>query len=88
MKKYVVTTVDVNPCFTPAQAELVNTLPFKDDVFDNKNGDTFFPSDDIELSKLEVIKRGSIAECQDYFSENIEIKPLLKGLFEIREDEQ
>lgn len=88
MEKYVVTTVDVNPCFTPEQAELVGGLPFKDDVFNKKNGDTFFPSDDIDLSKLEVFKRGSLAECRDYFSENIDTKALLKDLFEIREDYQ
>jgi hypothetical protein len=86
MKKYVVTTVDVNPYFTPKQAELIRNLPFEDDVFDNKNGDAFFPSDDIDLSKLEVFKRGSLEECKEYFSKNIDVNEQFNGLFEIRED--
>lgn len=86
MTKYVVTTVERDSPVTIKQTELIQSLPFEEDVFDNENGDTFFSSDDFEFSQLEVFKRGSYADCQQYIDSEIdeEIKPL----FEIREENE
>ncbi|MBN2606599.1 MAG: hypothetical protein JXR47_04610 [Thiotrichales bacterium] len=60
MVEYYVTTKEVDPVVSGEQKKLILELPI-DETIKNR-----FPFDDVERNKVEIFKRGSQSECQQY----------------------
>ena len=76
MTRYFVRTVQVEPTVTLDEMELMENLPFDNDMIENR-----FPFDglDLERNKLEVYKIGSKVECEEYIkSTDQKIRDLFK----------
>jgi len=62
MSVHYVRTIDIKPMVTSTERDLIQNLPI-DETIKNR-----FPFDDRERNKIEVFKKGTQIECQEYIN--------------------
>lgn len=74
MSVHYVRTIDIGPMLTSTESDLIQNLPIDETIINR------FPFDDRERNKIEVFKKGTQIECQEYINEMDE---RIRNLFKI-----